>query len=142
MAGPSNALLGVLINQFVSGLRSNGKHAFFLWLRRSFRLFTFFGRRPLLRIARTLLAPLVLAPSADLICTIGHSTMMAGAVDTHANGLLDTLNVGGLGGRRNPFVRLQCQSIFGKESSGSFLLESAAIERLRDWLFGSSGRTG
>lgn len=104
MAGSTNALLGVLINQFVSGLRSNGKHTFFLWLRRCFRLFTFFGRRPLLWIARALLAPLVLAPGADLVRTIGHSTVMAGPVDTHTNGLLNTLNIGGLGGRRNPFV--------------------------------------
>jgi hypothetical protein len=70
----------------------------------------------------------VVTLGADLVGAKGAPAEMAGAVDTHANGLLDTLHADRCGGRGDPLVGLELQSILCEQGTGPFLLESGAIE--------------
>jgi hypothetical protein len=80
----------------------------------------------------------VLALVADFVGTIGGAAVVAGTVHTHTDGLLDSLNVERLlCWCRDPLMRLQSQSIFGKKSTSSLLLKSTAIEFTGD----SGGRS-
>lgn len=73
-------------------------------------------------VTRALLATLVLAFGTDLVGSKGGLATMAGAVDTHTDGLLHTLDVGcGLPGR-DPFMGFQRKAILGKQSASTFLL--------------------
>jgi hypothetical protein len=93
-------------------------------------LLSLLSGRAELGIARTLLAALVLALGADLGGAVAGAAMVAGAMHAHANGLLHALHANRLGRGRDPFMRLQSESILGKQGAGTLLLESSAIERL------------
>ena len=89
-----------------------------------------------LGVARTLLAALVLALGTHLVGTIGGPAAVTCAVDTHANGLLDTLDIDGESRCGNPLVRLEGQAVLGEESAGALLLHDGALEGGDDGLCG------
>lgn len=142
VAGASNALLRDLVDSFFAILGGDSQQLL-LFLRRlvSLLLLAFLARRSLFGIARTLLAALVLALGAHFVGSISGSTVMAGAVHTHADRPLDTLHTDGLSRSSDPFVRLEGQSILGKEGAGAFLLESGAVELLGDGSGSSRSRS-
>lgn len=78
------------------------------------------------RVARALLAASVLALLADPVGTEGGLAAVALAVDTHTDGLLDTLDifVGRAGG--NPLVGFQSQAVLGEECTRTLLLGGTA----------------
>lgn len=133
VAGAADALLSGLIDELSARLRGESEYPSLLGLLRGFLLFALLGGTLLLRIARALLAALVLAFGAYLVSTIGGAAAMAGAVHTHANGLLDALHADGLGGRRDPLVGLQGQAILCKQGTSALLLEGTAVELPGDW---------
>lgn len=96
------------------------------------------------RMTRTLLATGVLAVDADLVRAESGLAAVAGAADTHADGLGDALD--GHVARRLPLARLQSHSIFGKQGAGAFLLDGAPMGqhgglggRLAHWLLCGHG---
>ena len=127
-----HALLHGLIDPLCARLGRDSQELLFLWLLSPFRLFALLNCWLLLGITRTLLATLVLALVADFVGAICCAAVVAGTVHTHADGLLYSLNVDGLYWRGYPLMRLESQSIFGKESTGSLLLEGTAVEFTND----------
>jgi len=129
MAATPDALLHRLVDPLCTRLGRDGQQLLFPWFLGDFILFAFLNRSFLLGITGTLLATLVLALVANFVGTIGGAAVVAGTVHTHTDGLLDSLNADGLlCWCRNPLMRLESQSIFGEESTGSLLLENTAIE--------------
>lgn len=105
VTGAAHTLLRRLVGQFLPFPGGHSEHA--LLLRQglcSCRLLCLVRRTLPLGVAGTLLAALVLALCTHLVGTVGGPAAVAGAVDTHADGLLDTLNVDGECGRGDPFV--------------------------------------
>lgn len=140
VAGAADALRSLLVDQLATRLGLEGEKLLLLLL--GFGgvggsigfggLGQLFGGRLLLGVAGALFAALVLAVGADLVGAVGGSAVVAGAVDAHADGLLDSLDADGLGGGGDPFVRLEGQTIFGEECAGSLVLESTAVQFLGD----------
>ena len=85
------------------------------------------GGALLLGVAGALLAALVLAFGADLVGAVRGSAAVASAVDAHADGLLNTLDVDGKGRGGNPFVGLEGEAVFGKQSTGTLLLHGGTL---------------
>ena len=77
------------------------------------------------RITGAFLAADVLAAGTNLVGAKRGLAAMAGAADTHANWLLDALDVQFL--RRHPFMGLQGEAIFGKERAGALLLHVGPV---------------
>lgn len=75
------------------------------------------------RVTGTLLATSVLAVDADLVGSEGGLAPVAGASDTHANGLVHTLD-GHVAGRF-PLAGFEGKAIFGEQGPGLFLLKGA-----------------
>jgi hypothetical protein len=121
-----------LIDPLCVRLGRDSQELLFLWLLSAFRLFALLNCWLLLGITRTLLAALVLALVADFVGAVYSAAVVAGTVHTHTDGLLDSLNVDGLCWCRDPIMRLERQSIFGEENTGSLLLESTAVEFMSD----------
>lgn len=156
VAAAADALLDMAIDPLVAGLVGHGQEALLLasfggllGLLLLLQL-GLLGRRPILRVAGTLLAALVVALGADLVSTVAGAAVMAAAVDAHADGLLDALDGDGLGRGRDPFVGFQSETIFGKQGTSTFLLKGSAVHllglgsdrRSESWLGGvMSGRT-
>lgn len=140
VTGTPDALPRRLVNPLVAGLSDSQELLLLLGLLSTFFLFAFLDRGLLLGVSRTLLATFVLALVAELVGAIGGATVVAGAVHTHADGLLDSLDVDRGGRGRDPLMRLEGQSIFGEQGAGSLLLESTTVEFLRG--SGSSSISG
>lgn len=133
VAGAADALTGVLVDQLAARLGLEREHLLLLGLdglHGGIGLLLLLGRCLLLGVAGAFLAALVLAIGADLVNAVRGSAVVAGAVDAHADGLLDALDADGLGGGGDPFVRLEGEAVFGEESAGSLLLKSAAVQFL------------
>lgn len=128
VAGAPDALLGRLVNKFVSSAGADGEHALSLWLVGGVLFGLLLLGRLLLGKAGALLAAPVLALDTGPVGAIEGAAAVAGAVDTHANGLLDTLQRrhGAWGG--DPFMRLEGEAILCKESAGTLLLHSVAVQ--------------
>lgn len=77
------------------------------------------------RVAGTFLAAGVLAVDADLVGAEGGFAAVAGAADSHADGLRDAgeLEIG----RRFPLAGFQSKAVFGEEGAGLFLLDGAVV---------------
>lgn len=151
VAGASDTLPNGLIDSFVARSGCDSQELFLL-LGRLVRLLllALLGRRPLLGVSWTPLAALMLALDANLVGAVCGSAMVAGAMDAHADGPLDTLHADGMGRCGDPFVRLKRQSILCEQGAGALLLQFAAVEllgdggrssRRRSW-GRSDGRTG
>lgn len=113
------ALLGGLGSNLRSGSRqSRSSRLPFLGL--ALRLL-FLGR-----VARALLAARMLALLTDTVRTKGRLAAVTLAVDTHADGLLNTLHVLVGSASGDPFVRLKSQAILGEEGTSTLLLGSIA----------------
>ena len=154
VAGAAHTLPNRLVDAVLSVLVSHGQD-FLLSLARllSLWLFTLLTGLFLEWEAGALLAALVLAFDAGSLGAKGGTAMVAGAVDSHANGLLNALDVDGLGGSRDPFVGLEGKVVLGEQRAGTLMLQSDAGDLLGDGLRGgsrgsgcrcrsSSGRTG
>jgi hypothetical protein len=129
VAGALDPLLGRLVCQFVACPCRDCEDTLLLRLLASILLFLLLGRSPLLgRISRAFLAPLVLTLKAHFLRTIYSTTVVAAAMNTHANRFLYTLHGRHRGRRSNPLVRLKSEAVFGKQSTRSFLLHRVAIE--------------
>jgi hypothetical protein len=136
VAGAPDALLGGLIDEFVSGTGTDGEHALSLWLVGAFLFGLLLLGRLLLGIARTFLAASVLALDTGPVCTVEGAAAVAAAMDTHTDGLLDTLEgrQGVRGG--DPFMGFQSEAVLCKEGTGTLLLHSVAVHGLggrRGW---------
>lgn len=130
VAGAPDALLGGLVDKFVSSAGADGEHALSLWLVGGILFGLLLLGRLLLGEARALLAAPVLALDTGPVGAIEGAAAVAGAVDTHANGLLDTLQ-GGHGARGgDPLMRLKSEAILCKESAGTLLLHGVAVQGL------------
>ena len=131
VAGAPNALLGGLVDQLVASACRDGQDAPLLGLLHSLFLL-FLGQVALLRVAGALLAALVLALRADLLWPVQGAAVVAAAMHTHADRLLDTLDGGHRGWRGDPFVRLESEAVLCEESAGTLLLHCAAVQLLGD----------
>ena len=67
----------------------------------------------------------MLTMAADPVRAECSLAAMAGAMDPHANWLLNPGHSNG--DRHSPLSRLQCQSIFGKESTSFFFLDDVIL---------------
>jgi hypothetical protein len=143
VAGAADTLLRGLVGQLSARLGRDGQQLLLLGGDGAFLLLllALVTGGPLLGVAGAFLAALVLALGADFVGAVRVSAVVAGAVDAHADGLLDTLHVDGFGGRGDPLVRLQGQAVLCKQRAGSLLLEGAAVELLGDWV-GALGHGG
>lgn len=128
VAGASDALLGRLVDEFVSSAGADGKHALSLWLVGGVLFGLLLLGRLLLGKARALLAAPVLALDTGPVGAIEGAAAVAGAVDTHANGLLDTLQRGHGARGGDPLMRLESEAILCKESAGTLLLHGVAVQ--------------
>lgn len=143
VARAADSLLDGLIDPLFSGFGGYGQKLLLLLgsletLPLTILALALLGSGLLLGVAGALLATLVLALSADLFSSEGGSTVVALAVDAHADRPLNTLDTDGLGRSGKPFVRLEGQSVLGEEKAGTLLLQGAAVD-----LVGSNdGRRG
>ena len=129
VAGTSDTLLDRLVDALLSRLGGDGQNLLLLLGRLGeFPLLSLLHGVLLQREAGALLAAPVLALGTHLVGAKGVPTVVAAAVDAHADGTLNALDVDGLGSGGDPLVRLEGQSILGKESAGAFLLEDAAVQ--------------
>ena len=114
MAGAPDPLLDRMVDSFFASFGSNGQKLLLLRLVRPFRLFTLLDGGLLLGIAGALLTALVLALGADFVGAISRVAVVAGAMHTHADGLLNSLDTNGLGRGGDPLMGLEREAIFGK----------------------------
>lgn len=139
VAGASDALLGGLIDEFISSSGADGEHALSLGVVSSVLVSQLVLGRLLSRETRTLLAAPVLALHTDPIGAVEGAAAVAAAMYTHANGLLDTLESRHGAWGSDPFVGFQSETVFCKESTGTFLLHSIAVQGFGS---GNSSRWG
>lgn len=130
VAGAPDALLGRLVDEFVSSAGADAEHALSLWLVGGVLFGLLLLGRLLLGKARALLAAPVLALDTGPVGAIEGAAAVAGAVDTHANGLLDTLQRRHGARCGNPLMRLEGEAILCKESAGTLLLHGVAVQGL------------
>ena len=106
VASASDALPRWLVQEFFAISSPDGKHSLPLGLLCAVLLRLLLLWCLLLWVARTLRAAFVLTLEAHLLGSIQCSAVVAAAVDTHADGLLHSLD-GRFGSRRSyPFMRL------------------------------------
>ena len=114
MAGAPDPLLDRMVDSLFASFGGNRQELLLLRLVGPFRLFTLLDGRLLLGIAGALLAALVLTLGADFVGAISRVAVVAGAMHTHADGLLNSLDTDGLGRGGDPLVGLECEAIFGE----------------------------
>jgi hypothetical protein len=134
VAGATDTLLDGLIGQLSTRPCRDGQQLLLLGSTGAFLVLVLalVGDGPLLGIAGALLATLVLALGTDLVGAIRGSAVVTGTMDAHADRLFNTLDADGVGGRGDPLVGLEGQSVLCKQGTGSLLLESTAVEFLSD----------
>ena len=139
VAVAAHTLLRRLVGQLLAIPGGDGQHALLLGQGLCSSLLgldlSLLGGAFLLGVAGALLATLVLALCADLVGAVRGSAAVAGAVDTHADGLFDALDVHGQGRGGNPFVGLEGEAVLGEQSAGTLLLHGGALH-------GGDGRSG
>jgi len=137
VAGTSDALLGGLIDEFVSSSGADGQHAFSPGLVASVLVGQLVLGRLLSREARTLLAAPVLALDTGPVGAIESAASVAAAMYAHADGLLDTLEGRHGSWGSDPFMGFQSEAVLCEEGTGTFLLHSIAVQG-----FGNGSRWG
>lgn len=128
VAGTTHTLLGRLVGQLLAVLGGDGEDTLLLGQCVGLLCLGLFGRALLLGVAGALLAALVLALGTDLVGAVGGSAAVAGAVDTHADRLLDALDVHRQDRGSNPFVGLEGEAILCKQRAGTLLLHGRTLQ--------------
>lgn len=139
VAGASDALLGRLIDEFIASSGADSEHALSLGLVSRVLVGQLLFGRPLPGKARALFASPVLALHTGPVSAVEGAAAVAAAMYAHANGLLDTLEGWHGPWGSDPFVGLEREAVFCKESTGTFLLHSIAVHGFGD---GNSSRWG
>ena len=114
VAGAPDPLLDRMVDSLFASFGGNRQELLLLRLVGPFRLFALLDGRLLLGIAGALLAALVLTLGADFVGAISRVAVVAGAMHTHADGLLNSLDTDGLGRGGDPLVGLEREAIFGE----------------------------
>ena len=129
MAGAPDSLCGRLVRKLVAMPGGESQDLLLLLgLLNSLLLLGFLAGCLLLGVPGALLAALVLALHAHLFVSIEGTAAVAASVHAHTDGLLHTRDQGSRSRCSDPLMRLESQSIFGKQSTGTLLLHGIAIE--------------